>query len=94
MSPTYELSVYFVSYYNKTGNLLFIISSHVPKITMLNLYDIFIREKSILPIELLPKENKISLVKECRDTGLEFTNKTLINSAKILHTIKFINANS
>lgn len=94
MSPTFELSIYFVSFYNRTGNLLFLISSHVPKITMLHLYDTFIMENSITPIEKLPEENKRQLVKECRETGWDFTNASLISSAKILHTIKFINENS
>ncbi len=79
---------------NGTASLNLIISTGVSKDVFLYTYKKFINDKTFLPIEELPKEEKEILVKECIDTGLNFTNETLINSAKILHTIKFINENS
>lgn len=86
---------FYLSMYNAgTASLLLLIDTPVSKEVFLSTYKNFIKEKLIEPIEKLPEENKKELVKECRDTGLSFTNESLINSAKILHTIKFINDNS
>lgn len=93
-SITFNLSALFVSMYQKEKTALkFIIEGAVPKIIMISLYNFLLREE-MPPIETLSEEDKILLVHECRETGLQFTNETLTNSAKILHTIKFINANS
>jgi hypothetical protein len=33
----------------------------------------------------------MDLVRECRQTGIRFTNETLRQAARVLHTLKFIN---
>ena len=85
----HELSAKFVVMY-KNGHLDFLIESGVPKRILLRLYHLFLLEENLTPIEDLPEETKKELVKECRATGLKFTNKSLIEAARILHTLKFI----
>jgi hypothetical protein len=48
-------------------------------------------KENLTPIENLPEEIKMDLVRECRQTGLKFTNETLREAARVLHTLKFIN---
>lgn len=97
----YSLSALYVGMYKKErvmgikiNYLQHIIDSVISKKVMLLIYRDLIKDKWLTPIEDLPTYEKQQLVNECRDTGLFFTNETLIRSAKILHTIKFINANS
>lgn len=86
-----ELSATFVSQYKKNKTSLeYLITSAVPKKILLRLYEYFLIEENLTPIEKLPEEAKKELVNECRATGLFFTNESLIKSAKILHTLKFI----
>lgn len=92
MTVDFTLSAFFVSMYNKDKkNLSFLIESYAPKDVMGKVYKIMVRDKLLIQVENLPEINKRELVSECRATGLEFTNKTLTDAAKILHTIKFIN---
>ena len=61
---------------------------------MVGLYDLFVKDKSITPIEELPQEEKMKLTDECREMKIQYTNETLITQCKILHLIKEINNNS
>ena len=97
----YDLSSMYVSMYKhgrfrgKDMNyLLHILDTGISKKVMLLIYNDLLSDGWITPIENLIEYDKQQLVNECRATGLNFTNETLINSAKILHTIKFINENS
>lgn len=62
---------------------------------LLQQYDNFIlREKIMLPIELLSKEQKEKLVAECREVkNHNYTNETLIRDCKLLHVVKTIKNN-
>jgi hypothetical protein len=57
---------------------------------LLRTYDLLIKE-DLTPIEDLPEKLKMDLVRECRATVLKFTNESLRDAARILHTLKFIN---
>jgi hypothetical protein len=86
-----ELASKFVSMYNRNKSMLdFFIESEVPKRVLLRTYELLVRE-NLTRIENLPEEIKKELVRECRATGLKFTNETLRDAARILHTLKFIN---
>jgi hypothetical protein len=86
-----ELASKFVGMYNRNKSMLdFFIESEVPKRVLLRTYELLTNE-GLTKIEDLPKDIKMNLVKECRATGLRFTNDTLRNAARILHTLKFIN---
>jgi len=90
MTVDFNLSAFFVGIYNKNKSSLdFLIESAVPKDVMKKVYETLIKD-GLVPIEKLPDEQKKELVKECRETGLTFTNQTLIEAAMILHTIKTI----
>jgi hypothetical protein len=85
-----ELCPMFIGQYNK-GLLNYLITSDVPKIVLLRVYDLMLVEEKLIPIEKLPEEEKKNLVTECRATGIKFTNRSLIEAAKILHVVRFIN---
>jgi hypothetical protein len=86
-----ELASKFVGMYNRNKSMLdFFIESEVPKRVLLRTYELLTNE-GLTKIEDLPEDIKMNLVKECRATGLRFTNDTLRNAARILHTLKFIN---
>lgn len=86
-----ELASKFVGMYNRNKDMLdFFIESEVPKRVLLRTYELLTNE-GLTKIEDLPEDIKMNLVKECRATGLRFTNDTLRNAARILHTLKFIN---
>jgi hypothetical protein len=86
-----ELASKFVGMYKRNKSMLdFFIESEVPKRVLLRTYDLLVRE-NLTPIEDLSEEIKMELVKECRQTGIRFTNETLRDAARILHTLKFIN---
>lgn len=92
---TNNLVAFYLSMYNAgTASLLLLIDTPVSKDVFLSTYKMLIADKSIAKIEDLPNDDKIKLVTECRKTGLNFSNETLINASKILHVINFINANS
>jgi len=85
-----ELAAKFTGMYRKHKDMLdFFIQSEVPKRVMLRTYDLLVKE-DLTPIENLPEEVKKELVKECRKTNLIFTNDSLREAARILHTLKFI----
>lgn len=85
----------YVSMYNEEPKVLFhIVESQASKTIMLQTYRLLIQDNSLQEIEKIPIDDKIKLVDECRSTGMAFSNKSLTDAAKILHTIKFINANS
>jgi hypothetical protein len=85
-----ELASKFVGMYARNKSMLdFFIESEVPKRVLLRTYELLVRE-NLTPIENLPEEIKKELVIECRATGIRFTNKTLREAARILHTLKFI----
>lgn len=83
----------FVNIYNKYKgeNKTYIPNTSVAKITMIQVYESFIKEGILISIEKLSFEDKMSLVDECRATGATFTNETLIQQSKILHVIRTIN---
>jgi hypothetical protein len=86
-----ELASKFVGMYNRNKSMLdFFIESEVPKRVLLRTYELLVRE-DLTPIENLPEGLKMNLVRECRATGLKFTNESLRDAARILHTLKFIN---
>jgi hypothetical protein len=96
MSIDFDLSAFFVGLYNKGeyNPLRYLIESNVPKSVMKRVYEIMVIDGLLMPIENIGTEIKIELVNECRATGIFFTNERLIDAAKILHTIKFINENT
>jgi tRNA nucleotidyltransferase/poly(A) polymerase len=86
-----EISARFAAMYQREKGLLdYLIESAVPRKVLLRRYELLLME-NLTPIENLPDEIKKELVRECRATGLKFTNETLRNAARILHTLKFIN---
>jgi len=90
-----QLSVFFIEMYRKDNSVLkFFFEGSVPKYIFLSNYKTFVKENGLTQIEYLPVEEKIKLAADCRATGILFDNKKLIDAAKILHTLNFINANS
>lgn len=86
-----ELASKFVAQYNKHRDMLdFFITSPVHSRVLLRTYDLLVKE-DLTKIEDLPESEKTDLVRECRATGIRFTNETLRQAARILHTLKFIN---
>ena len=95
MNVQIELSSLFVEMSNVDNNgFCFVISAVVPKKILLRTYEMFVRDEILLPIEILNKEDKIKLVCKCRETGIKFTNQSLSDAARILHTLNLINENS
>lgn len=95
-NPMFELSAFFVAKFNERKFNWFphLIEAAVSKKVLLYVYEVMVKDKAIPSIETLPEDEKKLLVQQCRDTGLRFNNQRLIDCAKILHTIKFINSNS
>lgn len=94
MTVNNTLSAFFVTMYqNDKSCLSFLFESYVPNYIMLKTYTLFVRYKEIIKTEELEEEYKKELVEKCRATGIKFNNKSLIDAAKILYTIKFINEN-
>lgn len=88
-----NLSAFFMSMYNSNNNSLsFLMTGGVPKYIMLNTYNVFVKEKTIIPIESLIIEEKIKLWEDCKLIGIE--RDKIVDAAKILHTVNFINENS
>lgn len=89
------LSALFVNQYNRT------IEQGCPRVNfggvaryvMKQVYNEFVKDKTITPIEELSFDEKMSLVDECRATGGTFTNETLIEQSKMVHLIRTINKN-
>lgn len=93
MTVNDNLSAFFVTMYNKNNlSATFLFESYVPNYVLIKTYKNFVREKILTPIEDILIEEKIKLWEECKATGVE-KNK-IVDAAKILHTIKFINENS
>ena len=91
---TNNLTVFFLDMFKKdTSTLPFLFESYVPKDVLLSTYKALVYDKSLVPIEYLPVEEKIKLVEQCKETGIKFDNRKLTSSARILHTLKFINEN-
>lgn len=90
-----NLVAFYLGMYN-TGKITlgFLFTIGVSKEVFLATYKMLLKDGSLQPIEKLPEDEKKELVSECKTAELNFTNSTLIDAAKILHTIKFINANS
>lgn len=85
-----EISAKFAGMYQREKSMLdFLITSEVPRRVLLTRYKLFLNE-GLTKIEDLPEDKKKELVDECRETGLTFTNESLRQSARILHTLKFI----
>ena len=92
MTVTQDLSIFFIGMYNNNKSALkFLFEAYVPKHIFRREYEIMIRFYGLDRIENLEDEKKKELVSECRATGIIFTNQTLIEAAKTLHVIKFIN---
>lgn len=90
-----NLVAFYLGMYNSGQvSLMLLLTTGVAKEVFLSTYKMFVLDKSITPIEKLPEDEKIKLVSECKETGINFTNSTLTDSARILHIIKFINENS
>lgn len=87
---TWMSSFYYSQYKAGKLPLSFLITATVPKEIFLITYRVFLNYKQFDPIENLPEPEKKKLVEECRATGLKFSNRTLIEAAKILYTIKNI----
>lgn len=86
-----QLTAFFVSKYNEDKSTLkFCVDMEVPKITIGHTYKQFVKEELLIPIEKLPDEEKETLRQELIKLDIPVTKF----SAKILHTIKFINNNS
>lgn len=66
----------------------------VTKLTIIPTYFKMLRDYGLVPIEQLPVEQKKELVDEVNESGKFFTNETLTDAARMLHTLKFINANT
>jgi|GEM_PF-4706233 len=96
MNINHSLSVLFVNYYNdlKEKGITYIPNIEVAKITMVGLYNTFVKDGAIKKIEDLLIEEKQTLVNECREVKTEYTNETLTTQCKILHLIKSINTYS
>lgn len=90
-----KLSGFFYQMYKwDKSTLSFLFEGCVPKQVMLSTYRIFVEVDGLIPIELLDVEEKVKLANECREVPISFNNKKLKDAAKILHTLKFIDANS
>lgn len=83
MAPLY------VKYY-QDGKFKLLITTIVSKILLIELYNILINSKEILPIELLLQPEKEKLRSECLETGLNFNNREMNNACRILYTLKNI----
>jgi hypothetical protein len=84
------LAARFTEMYTRQESILdFLIEAAVPKRVMLRTYDLLVKE-DLIPIEKLPDEVKKQLVAECRKTNIRFTNQSLREAARILHTLKFV----
>lgn len=95
MTATNNLTAMYVTMYKDSPKILFhIIDSQASKTVMLQSYRMLVNDGSMQPIENIPVIDKIKLVDECRATGMAFNNKSLTDSARILHAIKFINSNA
>lgn len=85
-----DLSAKFAGMYQRQKSILdYLIDSEVPRRVLLKTYELLLQE-GLTKIEDLPEDLKMNLVRECRDTRLIFTNETLREAARILHTLKFI----
>lgn len=92
-----DLCCLFVKHYNshKEKGVVNIPDIEVAKIVMFRTYDKFIKDELIMPIELLPLNEKQDLVNECKEMkDIFYTNTSLTENCKILHLIKFINSNT
>lgn len=93
MSITFSLSAFYISMYNnKSASLILLSETVVAKEVMVSTYKKFVNEKLITPIENLMIEEKIKLWEECKSSGVD--KSKIVDAAKILHTLKFINENS
>lgn len=85
-----DLSAKFAGMYQRQKSILdYLIDSEVPRRVLLKTYELLLQE-GLTKIEDLPEDLKMNLVRECRETRLIFTNETLREAARILHTLKFI----
>lgn len=91
ISINQQLTAFFVSRYNgDNSRLKFIVDGSVSKVSIVPIYNQFIKEKMLTPVERLSDEEK----EEIRQELLKYDIPLTVISAKILHTIKFINENS
>jgi len=67
-----------------------IIQCGVAKVCFLKLYQVGHSYNSFLKIEDLPEKEKRDLIKKARSTGLNFTNKTLVEACKIIYYLNMI----
>lgn len=94
MTINQSLSVVFVGMYNqrKEKGETYIPDFTVAKMTMTGLYNSFVRDGVLKPIEEISKEEKEKLVSECREVkNHNYTNETLTQTSKVLYLIKSIN---
>lgn len=89
-----SLSVLFVDFFNKkkSEGVTHIPCTAVAKKIMLGLYEKFVIEGVLNPIEELSLAEKQNLISECKMMkDIFYTNEKLITNCKILHLINLIN---
>ena len=78
---------------NKSVGVTYIPDTIVAKIVMTKMYNQFVNDGLLVPIEFLPEEKKIELVDECRRVKDSFyTNESLRVQCRILHAINIVNS--
>lgn len=88
-----QLTVFFIEMIKRDETALgFVLTSVVPVKVFISMYKLFIKENGLIPIENLLVEDKMKLWNECKATGI--SKDKIVDAAKILHTLKFINENS
>lgn len=95
MNIDFHLSTMFIKFYNdlKRVGVTFIPDTEVAKYVFLRAYEDYVKIEILVPIEDLPKEEKLKLVSECREMkDVFYTNKTLKRNCKILHVINLLNS--
>lgn len=96
-SINHKLTVFFVKMYNqaKEEGKTWIPTITVARLILLPLYDSLVEQQAMVAIDLLPEEEKESLVTECRMVkGHNYTNESLTIASKILHLIRTINSHT
>jgi len=83
-----ELLVIFVQYYNKTKVVPY---SYVAKFAILKMYNQFVREQLLIPIEDLKQEDKMKLFNTVKEKNKPKTKQEIISTCKILSVINLIN---
>jgi hypothetical protein len=62
----------------------------VARLAMISVYNKFVNDKSIIPIEELPEEEKKYLVAECNRSHPGHSNATLIEQCRMFHLTRIL----